>query len=125
MIQLREDERNRLRDLLQATSDVIQTFKNRRSIEAFDLYPITVIDTNDKWHNVTGIHIGFWTTGARDYTRLLMEEVRAWLRSQSDDEVHDPTWWDKYKVRWFVEGNLIAVNEKYKFWVQLRLKRRW
>jgi hypothetical protein len=132
MIQLLEKERDQLRDLMQATSDIIQHFKNRRAIEAFDLYPITIInDGLAKWHNVAGFHIGFWVKSSKTYAKKLVNDVRVFLRSRSDDEVHDPTWWKRYKLHWHVEGNLIDISPnqgagvRWKFWVQLRLKRRW
>ena len=126
MIQLLEKERNQLRDLLQATSDIIEDFKNRRSIVSFDLYPITIInDGLAKWHNVAGFHVGFIVKLTKKKTRRLMKEVREWLRSRSKDGVHDPTWWESYKLNWHVSGEITDQNGHHKFWVELRLKRRW
>lgn len=126
MIQLLEPERDQLRDLLQATSDIIEHFKNRRSIVSFDLYPITIItDGLAKWHNVAGFHIGFIVRLTKTRARRLLDELREWLRSQSEDGVHDPTWWKRYKLRWHVNGEIEDFNGCHKFWMELRLKRDW
>lgn len=126
MIQLLEKERNQLRDLLQATSDIIEHFKNRRSIVAFDLYPITIInDGLAKWHNVAGFHVGFIVKANKTFVRGLIDELRHFLRSRSEDEVHDPTWWKRYKLHWHVDGEIDDHNGHHKFWMELRLKRSW
>ena len=130
MLQLLEKERNELKDLLQATSDIIEEFKGRRSILAFDLYPITVVtgSSGGKWYNVPGFWIGIVVRGEKAKDKV-EKDLLEFLRARSGDRVHDPTWWDKYHLRWHFSTsevfNTYTTTTDFRVGVELRLKGDW